>query len=87
MYVHCGTETVAQCWKTGCDRGLPDEQRKRETEANARLIAAAPELLAAAKQALFAIVEDENGRDELLNAAENKAAQMLRTAIAKAEGK
>ena len=53
----------------------------------ANLFAAAPALLAAATQALFAIAEDENGPDVLLTPAEVKAADMLRAAIAEAEGK
>ena len=51
-----------------------------EREANARLIAAAPELLEAAKQALQVFV-DQGWDDDL------SAAKSLKAAIAKAEGK
>jgi len=40
IYVRHNAEIIAQCWKTGCDRGLSDKEREIETEANARLIAA-----------------------------------------------
>ncbi len=43
-YVRAQSETVAQCWLTGCDRGLNLPTRTAETLANARLIAAAPDM-------------------------------------------
>jgi hypothetical protein len=51
-----------------------------EREANARLVAAAPDLLEAAKQALQVFV-DQGWDDDL------SAAKSLKAAIAKAEGK
>jgi len=49
LYVRAGSEHVCQCWLTGCDRGLDNQERLQELHANARLIAAAPELLEALK--------------------------------------
>jgi hypothetical protein len=55
-----------------------DGERSEEGEANARLIAAAPELLEACKA-----IADHYDEDEILSGDLNK----LRAAIAKAEGK
>lgn len=67
----CATASIAQCAVSW----LPSEQ----TEANANLIAAAPELLAAAKRAVAALVA---------NGAPNcEAAKECKAAIATAEGR
>ena len=56
-----------------------------ETEANARLIAAAPELLEACKAALTEMAAWEMDPDDMLNTA-LEPIRSLRAAIAKAEG-
>lgn len=50
----------------------------KESEANARLIAAAPELLAACREALYWMGQESRGEENCVN--------LLRVAIAKAEG-
>jgi hypothetical protein len=52
LYVRDENEVVAQVWRIGGDVGLSLIEQKTKTEANARLIAAAPDLLAAAKIAI-----------------------------------
>lgn len=60
---------------------IPPEQR----EANARLIAAAPELLAACKLALTIL--DRTARQDVITGAEGNISATLRAAIAKAESR
>lgn len=83
IYVHPveSSETVCQCWRTGCDRGLTERARDQETEANARLIAAAPDLLEACK----AIMAHWRMNDEAYY--KSDLATDLLQAISKAEGK
>lgn len=66
------------------DTGRTDTENRLEDEANARLIAAAPELLEAAKAALFAF---GRGGANVLNGPNRKEWEMLQAAIARAEGK
>ncbi len=58
-----------------------DYTDRKEREANARLIAAAPELLEALKMALEALTEDSNAQVRL------ETAGWVEAAIAKAEGR
>lgn len=86
IYVHqmtgeiYGSEIIAQCWQTGCDRGLSELEQIEETEANARLIAAAPELYRACQAAMAYLayptpskfIENRKAATELLVAALSK---------------
>ncbi len=83
-YVHDGKRCIARMELADGDTSF---QRAR-TMANARLIAAAPDLLEAAKRAL-ALVECLPGRDIHGNQATHTldTEDVLRAAIAKAEGK
>ena len=78
-----GGDLIARLWRTRVWL-LPSEQGgDLPAEANARLIAAAPELLEACQEALALISEFElealDGRDEVPD--------LLRAAVAKAEGR
>lgn len=69
---------------------VPNDLAREEQEANARLIAAAPELLAACREALKWQDEDEFGNavpDEFCTPAYQAFRAQLRAAIAKAEGR
>lgn len=68
------------CTPSGhCLKGRPDE----ELEANARLIAAAPDLLEACKQVLDAqVANDQSQWEHLLD----EALERIEAAVAKAEG-
>jgi len=68
------------------DRGMFNIDRPVSIEANARLIAAAPDLLKACEVALFALGECVVGREKLCDLFPVKV-EALRAAIAKAEGK
>ncbi len=86
-YVNAQSETVAQCWLTGCDRGLADETRLAETRANARLIAAAPELLAlASKLAVLPVHSPEWLENPSVRVDLSAAVYAARAAVAKAQG-
>ncbi len=76
-----GKETEPSCASVCACEGMVniyDAPLTMETEANAHLIAASPELLAACKDALVAL-------DETIHCADLKAT--LRAAIAKAKGR
>lgn len=59
-------------------RLFTSEETYDEALANARLIAAAPDLLSALKEALYAVTEIDNA---------HKSLRRIRAAIAKAEGR
>ena len=73
----CVRHRVKGEWQVAVTDDLIDEHPE-ESEANARLIAAAPELLAALKEALYAVTEIDNA---------HKSLRQMRAAIAKAEGR
>ena len=76
---------LASVWHE-LDRGIPSEAEHAEAHANARLIAAAPELLEACKIALnYGRNKSRDSRDSILREAD-RVAGILRDAIAKAEG-
>ena len=76
--IHAG-DMLAQIWRCrpGCDGDLP-------AEANARLIAAAPELFAVCNEALMAMGEDGANADT--GHPFRSVWEKCRTVIAKAEG-
>jgi hypothetical protein len=89
-YVRFNSEIVCQCWSTGVDRALPVSQREQEMDANARLIAAAPDMLEALKGTLAlaeayyrTLPDDGPEQDHYMTSIIEPA----RAAIAKAEGK
>lgn len=67
-----------------CPDGLNDERRK---EADARLIAAAPDLLAACQRLVTLIDESDQWSDVVSGTAMGEIVNEARTAVAKAEGK
>lgn len=73
--------SISPC-RSCIDHALPKEWEwgrcTTPSEADARLIAAAPELLAALKEALYAVTEIDNA---------HKSLRQIRAAIAKAEGR
>jgi hypothetical protein len=72
---------------TGLAHLCPDTASYDEAKANARLIAAAPELLAALKECLDYIEVTMEGEDLKQFPTERSAIKQARAAIAKAEGK
>lgn len=87
LIVYDGSERTSRVVATVEEREEPTEDSD-ETSANARLIAAAPELLAAANAAadfLASIVPDDT--DEQSDCGEEAALNDLATAIAHAEGR
>lgn len=78
IFIHAGHNTyVASVYPADEELGFTDEN-----EANARLIAAAPELLEACYQALDHIGSEQEGDEE----AEARVFAFLEAAIAKARG-
>lgn len=73
---HDGSMIIADC------RVASDD----EFQANARLIAAAPEMLAALRYAVDVIEEAAGGRESQLSSDEQAALAQARAAIAKANG-
>ncbi len=74
--------TVTTCWPCVMDL---DGELQEEGKANARLIAAAPDLLAACKEMLLRIKEYQD-LDGLLTAKERGSRDKMIAAVAKAEG-
>lgn len=62
----------------------PDEMSLAEVRANARIVAAAPELFAACQALASAIVDREGGGVDVIGAKLPRAARLARAAIAKA---
>ena len=76
-------------WADGAADGRTQVQRTAgEVAANARLIAAAPDLLGALEEVYKWLIKDWDGTDEsLLNDDFRKAARRARAAIARAKGR
>jgi len=86
VVAECNDLWVAACYRSGTS--APNEkssQAEAEAEANARLIAAAPDLLAASQQAMLAFTF--NGKTAQGRALHQDALRKIRAAIARAEGR
>ena len=79
MFIECAHRGIASC--TGADNRSPDNL-EAENKANARLIAAAPDLLAACKAALAALSQPMTYPADI-----EAAKKWLTDAAAKAEGR
>ena len=78
---------VADCAPRACITGAGDHSKgEAESEANARLIAAAPELLAALTHYLHVMATAGGGDKQLFMAAIREADDKARAAIVKATG-